>query len=85
MQRAVSRRALLRAGAALSLGVLGSHALGTTAEAQQKVAKAVVTYENAPSAGRQCSTCSNFFAPDECTVVLGKISPHGWCAIWTPK
>jgi hypothetical protein len=70
MQRAVSRRALLRAGAALSLGVLGSHALGTTAEAQQKVAKAVVKYQDAPRAGHQCSTCSNFVAPDGCKVIL---------------
>jgi hypothetical protein len=85
MQRAVSRRALLRAGAALSLGVLGSHASRTIAEAQQKVAKAVVKYQDAPSAGHQCSTCSNFVAPDGCKVVLGKISPHGWCTIWTPK
>jgi hypothetical protein len=76
---------MLQAGAALSVAALASRALRGTAHAQQKVAKAVVKYQDAPNAGHQCSGCSNFAAPDGCKVVLGKISPRGWCTIWTPK
>ena len=85
MQATVSRRTVLATGAALSVGVLASHALRGTADAQQKVAKAMVKYQESPNAGHQCSTCSNFVAPDGCKVVDGKISAHGWCTIWTPK
>lgn len=85
MHAPVSRRALLAAGAALSVGAVASHTFRATAEAQQKVAQAVVKYQGSPNAGHQCSTCSNFIAPGGCKVVLGKISPHGWCTIWTPK
>jgi high potential iron-sulfur protein len=85
MHASISRRALLEAGAALSVGVLASHALRGTADAQQKAAKAMVKYQDSPNAGHQCSACSNFVAPDGCKVVDGKISPHGWCTIWTPK
>ena len=85
MHGSLSRRRMLRTGAALSLAALASRALRGTAHAQQKVAKAVVKYQDSPNAGHQCSTCSNFVAPDGCKVVVGKISPHGWCSIWTPK
>jgi hypothetical protein len=85
MQGSLSRRRLLHTGAALSLAALASRAFRGTAHAQQKVAKDVVKYQDSPNAGHQCSTCSNFLAPDACKVVVGKISPHGWCSIWTPK
>jgi hypothetical protein len=85
MQGLVSRRTMFGAGAALSVAVLASRAFRGIAHAQQKVAKDVVKYQDSPNAGHQCSTCSNFVAPDACKVVVGKISPHGWCTIWTPK
>jgi hypothetical protein len=83
MQGTVSRRRILQIGA--TVAALGSGALCGTAHAQQKVAKDVVKYQDSPNAGHQCSGCSNFVAPDACKVVLGKISPHGWCSIWTTK
>ena len=85
MQGKVSRRTILYAGAAVSLTALASRTFLGTAHAQQKVAKSAVQYQDSPKDGHQCSGCSNFLAPDSCKVVLGKISPRGWCTIWTPK
>jgi hypothetical protein len=84
MQGNVSRRTILLAGA-VSLTALASRTFVGAAHAQQKVAKSVVQYQDAPKAGHQCSGCSNFLAPDGCKVVAGKISSRGWCTIWTPK
>jgi len=33
----------------------------------------------------KCRKCRFWQAPDSCTVVDGKISPGGWCAIWLPS
>ena len=85
MQERVSRRTILHVGAAVSLTALTSRTFLGTAHAQQKVAKSVVQYQDAPKGGHQCSGCSNFVAADGCKVVVGKISPRGWCTIWTPK
>jgi hypothetical protein len=85
MQGKVSRRTILHAGAAASLTALVARSFIGTAHAQQKVAKSTVQYQDAPKGGHQCSGCSNFVPPDGCKVVAGKISPHGWCTIWTPK
>jgi len=32
----------------------------------------------------KCKKCRFWEEPDGCTVVEGKISPQGWCAIWLP-
>ena len=32
----------------------------------------------------KCQKCRFFQSLDSCTVVDGKISPGGWCAIWLP-
>ena len=32
----------------------------------------------------KCRKCRFWQSPDSCTVVEGKISPGGWCAIWLP-
>ena len=56
-----------------------------TALGQQKATKAMVQYQESPKTGHQCSSCSNFVSPSSCKVVSGTVSPHGWCAIWTPK
>jgi hypothetical protein len=86
MRQRCSRREILQAGfGTLSLATVGSWLFRGTADAQQKVSKQMVHYQDSPKGGHQCSGCSNFVAPDACKVVVGKISPHGWCAIWTPK
>ena len=86
MREFCSRRDVLRAGlGTLSLGVLVSSLLAETAQAQQKVSKQMVQYQDSPKGGHQCSGCANFIAPAACKVVTGKVSPRGWCTIWTPK
>ena len=85
MEGKISRRTILHAGAAVSLTTLASRTFVGTADAQQKVAKNVVQYQDSPKGGHQCSGCANFVAPDSCKVVAGRISSRGWCTIWTPK
>ena len=82
MAEGISRRQLMCwAPACVALALAAPRA----ALAQQKVAQAMVQYQASPKGGHQCSGCSNFVAPGSCKVVTGKISPHGWCSIWTPK
>lgn len=86
MRSCCSRREVLQVGlGSLSLASLVSCLFRGTAYAQQKVSKQMVQYQDSPKAGHQCSSCSNFIAPGSCKVVDGKISPRGWCSIWTPK
>lgn len=86
MREGCSRRAVLRRGlGTLSLAALASCLTPGIAHAQQKASKQMVQYQDSPKGGHQCSSCSNFIAPNACKVVAGTISPHGWCSIWTPK
>ena len=86
MKACCSRREILRKGlGTLSLAALTLCLIPPTAHGQQKVSKQMVQYQDSPKGGHQCSGCSNFTAPNACKVVAGTISPHGWCAIWTPK
>ncbi len=79
-----SRRNILRAGAAIiASGAVLKHG---TAQAQQKLAKNMVAYQDKPHAsGQQCSTCAGFEPPNGCMMVDGTISPNGWCTAFTPK
>ena len=86
MSHQYSRREILRGAptcAALAMVMLS--AAPRMALGQQKATKAMVQYQDSPKAGHQCSSCSNFVSPNSCKVVAGAVSPHGWCAIWTPK
>jgi hypothetical protein len=86
MAAACTRRELLRhAPACVALAVVAVSARPGAALAQQKVAKAMVQYQDSPKDGHQCSTCANFVAPGSCKVVQGAVSPKGWCSIWTPR
>jgi hypothetical protein len=82
MKQSCSRREVLKVSL---VGFSLASLFRGTAEAQQKVPKQMVQYQDSPKGGHQCSTCSNFVAPGSCKVVEGKISAHGWCSIWTPK
>lgn len=86
MVEGCTRRELLRrVPTGVALALLAAALDSRAAEAQQKVAKSMVQYQDSPKGGHQCSGCSNFMAPSSCKVVEGTISPHGWCSIWTPK
>jgi hypothetical protein len=71
----LSRRRLLLALATGSL--VGLDAL--PAGAQQKVSQSAALYQDQPRAGFSCAACSLFRPPDACAVVVGPISPRGWC------
>lgn len=52
------------------------------AQAQMKLSKKDVDYQDHPHGTQQCSGCRHFMPPDACRVVEGKISPQGWCNRW---
>jgi hypothetical protein len=86
MQSSCSRRQILIVGLGSAIvASVGSRVVVSPALAQQKVSKQMVQYQDAPKAGHECSGCSNFLPPKSCRVVLGDVSPHGWCSVWTPK
>ncbi len=79
-----SRRAALRAG----LVILAGGVLATAARADDdsdKVEQSTVQYQPTPNAGAKCSACANFVAPNACKVVLGVVSPEGWCSAFAAK
>lgn len=89
------RRSLLRgalaAGCALCVPVTWAAvtAPGTAqrlaAEKSAKISKVQVKYQDKPNGKQHCAVCNNFIAPDACRLVEGKISPSGWCTLFTAK
>ena len=75
-----TRRQILRAG----LAVVGGAVAVSSAQAQDKIAPAMVQYQDTAKDGNKCSTCVNFEAPNACKIVSGKISPEGWCIAYAP-
>ncbi len=75
-----TRRRILQAGLAAIGGVVA-----VRAQAQEKIAQAMVQYQTSPKNGQQCSTCVNFEAPSSCKIVAGTILPGGWCVAYAPK
>lgn len=81
-----SRRTARQRIAAIPLLVIAARA-----SAGAKLAKAAVKYQDKPSAGKDCDDCLQFIpgatpkAKGQCKVVEGVISPHGYCAAFTPK
>jgi len=57
-----------------------------TPKAAKKVSPASVQYQNEPKGELKCGGCANFIAKSNtCKRVDGKISPDGWCSLWTKK
>lgn len=77
------RRAVLRRG--LGLVAAGTVMAATRAQAQEKLAQALVQYQNTPKDGNQCSKCAQFQAPAGCAIVVSPIAPTGWCVAYAPK
>jgi len=78
--RATRRNIMLAA-----LASAGSAAAARRAQAQEKIAQAVVQYQKEPKNGQMCSTCVNFEPPTACKIVTGTIDPNGWCLVYAPK
>jgi hypothetical protein len=78
----LSRRSLLRTTAAAA-GLLCANP--DLAEAQPKISKVAVNYQDHPDGDKRCDKCTQFLAPDTCKMVEGTISPQGSCRIFMPR
>jgi hypothetical protein len=77
------RKLLLSAAWAAALAGGGVLFGGKAVQAQQKVSKEQVQYQDSPKDGHKCSECIFFVEPNACKTVEGDISPDGWCQLWT--
>lgn len=80
-QNPISRRTLLRSAAAIGAAPILLAAAGPSDAA--KVSKASVQYRNSPHGSEKCANCALFVRPSSCKTVAGRVSPHGWCMIWS--
>jgi hypothetical protein len=78
----LSRRSLLR-GAATAAGILAAGR--NSAQAQPKISKVAVNYQDHPDGDKRCDKCAQFQPPDACKMVEGTISPQGSCRIFMPR
>lgn len=90
-----SRRSVLRGMVAATCALFvqvtfisSTQALAATEPAtkSKKVSKASVNYQTKPNGEKKCSGCANFIASSNmCKRVQGKVSPEGYCGLWSPK
>ena len=81
-QNEISRRYFLTSAAGVMAGLVVET---TTAEARAKVSKAAARYQDRPRGAERCGRCRNFRGPDGCVRVEGRISPDGWCRLYSAK
>lgn len=82
--RVLTRRTLLRSGAA-TVGAAAAMATRTNAaSAAPKISKAAVAYQDHPQDDKRCGKCVQFQAPASCKLVDGTVSPQGFCRIFMP-
>ena len=71
----------LAAGAALA--ACPALAVGPTLADWRKMTKKEAGYvEKAKSAAQICAQCLYFIDPNDCVIVQGPVSPHGWCTYY---
>ena len=75
-----SRRGLIGGVAACVAGLMAGHA--ALAATRRKVSKARAKYQDKPKDIQNCASCAQFVMPDKCKVVIGKVSPDGWCKLY---
>jgi hypothetical protein len=52
----------------------------------KKLSQMSVQYQAQPKGEQKCGQCANFIAEsNSCKLVDGRISPEGWCSLWTKK
>ncbi len=73
--RPLSRRTLLIAAATI--------AGGGRVFAAGKRSQAAVAYQDHPRGVERCEICAPFLPPDQCRLVVGPVSRHGWCNVFT--
>ena len=86
-ETATGRRALLARAGLLSLAASGiaiavPHA---AAAADEKMTPKDAEYQPTPKNGQFCAKCQLFQPPTACKIVLGKVSPQGWCTFFQTK
>jgi hypothetical protein len=47
-----------------------------------KVSHETAKYQDTPNGGMSCEACSFFRRPASCQVVVGTVSPNGWCQLF---
>lgn len=87
-----ARRAVLQTGLGLlaaGTGLISTRAMAAGVSpaklAQEKLAHALVQYQDGPKDGVMCSKCAQFQAPNACVIVVSPINPNGWCVAFAPK
>jgi hypothetical protein len=82
----VSRRRLLR-GAALAAGggALLAAGLAASPALAAKLTQAAANYQTTPKGGARCNVCTQWQAPSDCKIVVGPVSPTGWCSLYAAK
>jgi hypothetical protein len=80
----VSRRSALQAAIGLVAVGAADRALAQQPP-PQKIDQKAVMYQPTPKNGQACAKCVQFEPPNGCKVVVGTISPAGWCMLFSPK
>ena len=87
----ISRKEVLRTIVALPAVGAAVVASATSTEAAASITQKTAAYQNKPKNGKDCDDCRFFIvassksAPGTCQIVVGKISPNGWCKLFASK
>lgn len=73
------RRVLLALVSGPAAGLEALPVLAQQPAVGQKVSQAAALYQDRPKGGLSCAACALFRPPAACAVVVGPISPNGWC------
>ncbi len=84
----VSRRRLIVLGGGLTCAagtLVAAAAAGAQTAAAKKMSQATAGYQPKPMGKAKCDLCSLWQSPASCKLVLGPISPSGWCNLYAAK
>jgi hypothetical protein len=82
------RRDMLRSGMMIVAGVTaaaGAAGVSSARAQEEKIAQELVQYQDNPKDGQKCNACAQWVEPNACKIVVGKISPNGYCVAYAPK
>jgi hypothetical protein len=85
--RCMSRRGILRGAALIAGGGAIALAAGAAlpARAAAKMAQKQANYQPIPKGNAHCNNCALWLQPTDCKVVVGPVSPTGWCSLYAAK
>lgn len=58
---------------------------GAARAADEKMSQKDAEYQPTPKNGQTCRACEQFAPPTGCKIVVGKVSPQGWCQFFAAK